>query len=302
MTDTDNAQTPADKADSQVEQDPYDKAFEEIMSRSSEPKTDLHSATPATELDDLAVEQDDDTSVEDSTPDSTPAITDEQAQILSRSHLTPEMIEGWTPQQREEFFANAQKREADQASFSRSKGDEVAELKRRLEKLEGKTTEGESDEIGDTPTELGKHFHTVVNDLADTYGDEFKALGEPIQAIVKQNDQAFAKIEQQGEALTIQNRIIVDMVVSNGIRDLIPDFPSLSEEKPRADVEAKFVELWKAEDSPYRTGSEPFLQRVATSWMIPREGSREYAKKMGKRWASRRRRRARPDALRTCGP
>lgn len=263
-----NAQ--ADAADAGSEQAPeadvYDKAFDQFLAPDA-PGADQSSDDAQDQAGEAAQQQQ--TQQAEDYPTQAPELTEQQTELLQRSHLTPEMVAGWTTQQRDEFFSNAAKREADQASFSRSKGDEVADLKRRLDELEkGKGKDQIDDNAGTTDAgtpdaaKLGETFKTVLTDLSDTYGDEFKALEAPIMGIVEQAEQLSGQLAQTEQALNVQNRVIVDMVIDKGIGDLATEYPALSEEATRSDVEAEFVKLWKADDSPYRTGQGPLLQRV----------------------------------------
>jgi len=201
-----------------------------------------------------------------------PEITADQAELLSRWHMKPEMVAGWDEAQRNEFFENAAKREADQRRFGQEKDGEKDELIKRLEKLEQARSgqQGEGDEqTTDTATgddadlgELGTQFETVISDLVDTYGDEFGALRGPITGIIKRSNAAEKALQQANSGMQQQSRIIVDLVVDKGINDLATDYPTLSKAEPRQQVEAKFMELWKADDSQFRTGKEPFHIRV----------------------------------------
>lgn len=198
-------------------------------------------------------------------------LSDDDVELLARWHLTPDMVEGWSAEKRDEFIANARKRETDTRQGFQQKGDEVSELRKRLEKLESSKS-GQGDDEGDEGDEtagddaelgeLGKQFRSALNDLQETYGDEFATLGPPIEGIIKQANQTSQALQVATQQAQDQSRIIVDMVIDKGINDLASDYPSVSKDEPRKKVEDKLKELWTADNSPYRTGEGSFHVRV----------------------------------------
>lgn len=275
MPDDANAQpspAPAEAPAEEITEDQvYDQAFDEIFN-GDEGAQDEAGTTPEAQptQDQLAGEAAE--NPDTTTTDQPGEFTEEQTELLARNHMTPEMVAGWKPEQRAQFFENAAKRENDQRTFGREKGSEVAELRKRLDQLEGKNgqqggSDGEGqDQPGDPSEEdlgeLGESFKAALSDLTDTYGDEFKALETPIMGVIKLTNTLQDKLGKAETVMQTQNRLVVDMVIDKGMSELATDYPSLSEAKPRADVEAKFTELWQAKDSKFRLGEGPVLSRV----------------------------------------
>lgn len=193
-----------------------------------------------------------------------PKLTDEQAHLLSRSGMKPEHIEHWAPEDREAFFERAAKREGDQTR-------EFKQLKEQIDQLkQGKGGQGDeqgdstdpADSAGGDLAKLGESLDSAIESLTDTYGEEMQQLAAPMQGVIKLAQSLKEQLETANAASQSQNRVVVDLIIDKGITDLVTDYPSLSKDKPRAQVEAKFIELWKAEGSPYRTGEGPLLERV----------------------------------------
>jgi len=270
MSDDANAQAapaPAAAPTEQLTEDQvYDQAFDEIFS-----DDDQGTATATPEA--KPTQDQPAGKAADTTTPAAPELTPEQTELLSRNHMTPAMVQGWSPEQREQFFTNAAKREADQRNFGRDNGSKIAELERQLAELKGENgQQGGSSTGGTTQTdtaaddadlgELGTSFKAALADLTDTYGEEFAALEKPITGVIKLAQDLQKKLGATEQTMHVQNRLVVDMVIDKGISELVTQYPSLSEAKPRADVEAKFIELWQAPESSYRTGEGPVLSRV----------------------------------------
>ena len=62
-----------------------------------------------------------------------PQLTADQVQTLKRQHIEPEMVAGWTEAQKEAFFQNAEKREADQTSSYQQMSQRLDDLSKRVE-------------------------------------------------------------------------------------------------------------------------------------------------------------------------
>ena len=192
-------------------------------------------------------------------PEAAAPLTDAQAQTLSRLHMTPEMIAGWDDTQRTEVLANAEKREADQTSSFKKLQDQLAgQTPEPKPKGEPASTAAQVTPAGD----FAESAQKVVDELATTYGDEIKPLGDltvKLGQTLDTTNQAIAELQASSAS---KDGLIVQLSIQSAISDLVGDYPSLNKAEARKKVEAKFVSDWQSEGSIHRNGTAPLLDRL----------------------------------------
>ncbi len=257
-----DAQTPDPTTDDAANEDAiYDQALTEMLAGDE-------GAGAATETESKQDQPAGDATAGQSTQQST-ELDETQQRLLSKAGMTPEMVAGWTDEQRQGWFEHAAKREADQTQF----GQQQSELIKRLEKLEqggqegGKETneQAKAGDDGDAAgvNDLGESFDTALEGLVETYGDEFSALGPPMKAVIGRANELAEQLQQTQASARNQSRLLVDVVIDGGIRNLTDEYPTLSKAEPRQQVEDKFMELWNAQGSQYADPSKGhFIERV----------------------------------------
>lgn len=184
-------------------------------------------------------------------------LSDTEMQVLGRLHMTPEMIAGWSQEQREQFLANAQKREADQ----------TASYKALQDKLKGGEQPDDTNPADNPPQvapdgELAAEIQKVADDAVDNFGDEIKPLADLTLSLSQRLDAQTQQLQAAQASATANGELLVQMTIENGISALVSDYPSLSKDDVRQKVEERFVRDWKAEGSPHRNGQGPLLTRV----------------------------------------
>ncbi len=210
------------------------------------------------------------------TPPPEPKFTDQQQQLLSRNHITPEMAATWTPEQRDAFFANAAKRESDQTRAFKELQQRVRELESRSAPGQSQTSEHSQDseageasasnaageQPGQAPQRFGERAKQAVEQVLDTFGDEIKPFTELTVSLGETLDTLQQRFEQTQGELELRNRLIADLTLDSGIRGLESDFPSLSSAEARQRVIDRFKSDWSREDNPHRAGEGDLLTRV----------------------------------------
>lgn len=196
--------------------------------------------------------------------DEPPAVqlTDEQKHLLNRLHMTPDMIAGWTPEQRQAFLENAAKREADNTRTYQ----ELRDRLQRLERDQQQAREGQPPQ-GTPPAEAPAQKGTLeaeaaqfAEQLLDDYGEQIKPLTDSHVKLARTVDQLTARLESETQASALKDRLLVEMTIDAGIRDLVNEFPSLSKAEARQKVEERFKNSWA--DSPHAKGDGPLLSRI----------------------------------------
>lgn len=231
--------------------DPYDAEFaatlgKEIAAETGQPQPQPQApptATPATPP-----------QQQTSPPAGTPQLSQEQADLLSRQHVTPEMFARFTPPEQTAFLQNAAKREADQAS-------EYNRLRQQAE-TGGQQPQAQAAEPGEAPSqEAGQPPATpfletatkAIETMAETFGDEIK----PLQGLMEGVNAEMAALRQQADqaarSTPIQNRILGDLTVDMAVQSLAADFPSLRAPEARNQVVAKFQADWP--NSPHKNNA-----------------------------------------------
>ncbi len=209
----------------------------------------------------------------ETTPDA--ALSEDHQQLLKRAHMTPEMIEGWSGEQRTAYFANAAKRETDTTrSYKDAKGklDELtkataAYLKKNPppDGARQETPAAGSDartatevvEDGQPPAEMASKARDVVAGLIDVFGDEMKPLGVVLDALETQ----VSTLQNQAATVPLMEGMIAQMAVQLGLSNLAGDYPSLSTTGAKQQVIERFEEDWA--NSPHRTNEKlPHLDRM----------------------------------------
>jgi len=194
-------------------------------------------------------------------PEAPAQLTDAQAQTLSRSHMTPEMIAGWDDKQRTDFFANAEKREADQTSGYKKLQEKLADQSQTPEpkpKGEPASTAAQVTPVGD----FAESAQKVVDELATTYGDEIKPLGDLTVKLGQTLDNTNQALAQLQASSANKDGLIVQLSIQQAISDLVVDYPSLNKAEARKKVEARFVSDWQSEGNAHRNGTAPLLDRL----------------------------------------
>lgn len=191
--------------------------------------------------------------------DETPTLTDDQIQLLKRNHVSPEMVAGWTDEQRQEFIGNLEKRETDNTRTFK-------DLRDRLQKLEeaagsGGKPNGEKpgEQAGGEGQTLTEQIAATVEDLQKVYGDEIKPLGSLMQNLGTQLEAA----QQRAAGVPILQELLVEMTLDSGIRDLVSDFPTLNKADARQKVIDRFEKDWP--NSPHRTAKGKMLNRIKSA-------------------------------------
>lgn len=209
-----------------------------------------------------------------------PELTPEQQQLLARNHVQPSMIAGWTDQQRQDFLANLEKREADNTRTFKELRDRVQQLEKAQatpgqdnanagqgQGQQQKPGEGAGDpgqgSGGGSGGGLVEQVQSVVDSLVDTYGDEMKPLGDLMGHVNQELQRAQQQAQQASQAaasLPLLQQVLVEMTIDSGVRDLVGDYPSLSKAEARQKVVKRFETDWQA--SPHRTAEGPMLDRI----------------------------------------
>lgn len=188
--------------------------------------------------------------------------TPAETQLLRRNHLSPELLAGWTPEQRQAFLTNAAKREADQTrTFS--------ELKTKLQQYEqGGKPAGEGDpkpgEANADPTNpanagLVQRARGVIDKLAEVYGDEIKPLGDVVDLMGSEIE----RLGREASAVPLMQSVTSELVVELGLRDLSGEYPSVNTTEGRQQVLSEFDKEWKS--GAHRQPGVPFREQVRSA-------------------------------------
>lgn len=249
------------------EPDVYDQAFEELMAEDGQPSNQAGELLP--------------TATKQSTESQTPGepsgngeasqLSPDQVQVLKRQHIEPEMVAGWSEAQRQSFFENASKREADQTTSYKKLSDQVDELSKKVD--DGGKAEPEAGKQAEggqaTPATYATEAQGVADELVRDFGQEaegagklYVKMGGAVDSLTTQIDTLQKQIATNDQTSNVQKGLIVQMTLENGIRDLVGDYPSLSKGEVRKQVNDRFLSDWKEENNPHRVGDGPLLDRI----------------------------------------
>jgi len=194
---------------------------------------------------------------------SPPELTEEHQQLLKRAHLTPEMVESWTPDQQTAYFNNAAKRETDTTkSYQDVKGKleelttaTAAYVKKNPATPQATPTDNAGGEPsatsdGEPPADVVAKAREVVEGLTEVFGDEMKPLGNVLDALETQ----VSNLQSKAATMPLMEGMIAQMAVKLGISDLAGDYPSLSTAGAREQVIERFEADWAT--SPHRTNEK----------------------------------------------
>lgn len=200
-----------------------------------------------------------------------PDLSDEQLQLLRRSHLSPEMIASWSPEQRSAFLENAAKREADQTRSYKGLQDRLKALESQI----ASAGQGTGNPAATQPagggasqpaaqaapaiTSLAEEATKVVDELAGVYGDEIKPLGRIIGVM----DQQITAARQEAAAMPVLQDLLAEMTVDLALRDLVTEFPSLGSASTRQKVVERFHRDWQS--SPHASAEGSILSRIRSA-------------------------------------
>lgn len=261
---------PADAGD-----DAYSKAFKDMMAKDNgtatpavTPSADIPSPTingqpPASKPASEQGGQQQATAPASGQP--TPGkLSDEDKALLSRQKMTVERFQAAFPSETEqrEWLDHTAKRERDQQTeFNRLKAFEQQAGKQtnqpgQGQQQAGQQQQGQEQQAGKPPTaapELRKQVETVVAQLDSDFGSE---MAEPLGGLFNQTLDLV-------DGLTAQNRqmqdILAGKVITDAIRDLAAEFPSVTKPEARQKVQDRFHQIWQA--TPAAAG-QSFLDRV----------------------------------------
>lgn len=184
----------------------------------------------------------------------TTGLSDDDRQLLQRSHLDAEAIAAMPDTQRQAFVANLRQRESDQMASWNAMNQQVQALQQQVAQLNG--GQDAPDGGGQQPTYTDQVQETI-DSLADTFGDEVKPLATLFQGLHEQNTQ----LQQQAGQVQPMSRLVVDLTMDNALRDLASAFPSLSEPDSRQKVLDAFKNGGWA-NSPHRQAQGATLDRI----------------------------------------
>ena len=201
-------------------------------------------------------------------------LTDEQRQLLSRSHLTPEMLQHWSPEQRQTVLDNLAKREADTTRTFQNLKSEIDRLKGASGSAQGAGDpdpgtsgggEGEGDGQPPSPETggdeaLSREEQQRIESLTEAYGEDIQPLAE--QAVrqgreLKQTRGELQSLQSQAQTMA---RLTFDLATDQAIRDLQSEYPSLSKPDARQKVIDRAVNTMRSGNAPAEGG---FVQRVS---------------------------------------
>lgn len=260
-TDT-KVETPP-KTPAQTDDEIYDQAFNEFMVDGA---GEAETADQGTGDEATPAQTGSEAPPADADASATPhRLTDDQVQLLRRSHMTPEQLASWTPEQVTDFLDNAAKREADNTTTYKTLHEEVKGLRELVEQGNAGNQEGDADDPAATAAgEFEQQAVAMVDKAAEVYGDEFKdSIGTITTSLGKQVDTLTGQLEASQNSANMLGGLVVEMVIDSSVRDLAGDFPSLSKAEARQKVIDRFKDDWKTRD---QSGDKrPMLERVKSA-------------------------------------
>ena len=198
-------------------------------------------------------------------------LTQTDIQVLKRSHLSPEMVKSWTPEQRAEVLENLRKRETDTSQTYQQQQAEIQRLKAELAGDSQKTQQKQETpannpeppdssepEEGSWEAFAAKH----VDQVTEVFGDDYKPAAEATRQLGKVADQLTGQLKQAETRVNQSNALIVEMMLDNGIQSLVTQYPSLDKADAQKRVVDRFKRDWATAGNPHREGDGPYTQRV----------------------------------------
>jgi len=194
------------------------------------------------------------------------ALTADQQQLLKRSHISPEMIEAWSPEQLNEFLGTAGTREGDQTRSYQDLQQQLSDLRAMVDGGGDGTSNGTgrgNDEKpssnGKPPADLRTAATAAVDKLVDVYGEEM----EPLRDVLSAYDQRLDQAQAATGSVPVMQQILVEQTIELGIRDLEGDFPSLAKPDTRKQVVDRFNDDWAK--GSHQNGDGPIIQRIRSA-------------------------------------
>lgn len=229
---TEQPETP--ETTDQVNDDVYDAefaaAFDEFFpTEEEEPEPDKQQAKPK------------------ETPAATPqeGISKEDKQLLKRLHVDPALLSTWPKEAQREFLENAAKRESDQTRTYQGLRDELVEIRK---KLDGQTPDPKATEDTEPEAPAADSFEATVTqavtEVVNVFGDDFQPFGEQVVRLAKTADSLQQRLDDMGTEKAQMGRLVVDLVIDNGLRDLTPTYPNLGTADARTQVRERFKDEW----------------------------------------------------------
>jgi hypothetical protein len=184
----------------------------------------------------------------------------EQVQLLSRSHMTPDMMSSWSQEQRTTFLGNLAKREADQTRSYKELKDQLDEATKRPDTQSGTPTQ----ESGKQPaTQSTKQIEETVANLVGIFGDEIKPVGDMMLSMAKQIAAQQAEKDQSIQTVNMLRQITLETAIDSGVSALAANYPSLYKPDVRQKVIDQFHADWKT--SPHRNGQATVATKLRSA-------------------------------------